>query len=329
MNKKLIALLTVISSSVFVLTACHSKQGEQSVVKIPSNIPSIIQSYEGKISESESLFDKMNQKVLLQNEKEEADTEITQDAIVVENENALKRLPPLMEFGLSLKGAQEGMPIDFIGHTWSLFPGFSLDNQLSSFALIGGIDFDGANNESKEETFSEIKEVINAMSKEYGAPIFEEYTSIKSLDDFKGHNYLKLFEAETFYIAHFATYDEENSSISNIILYISKEYKQYVKEDIYSLIESVEKSIASKGLSLNIKKESIVANGDVVEFGSIKPIDAGSTNKISISDYVDSVIEAPISDDNKNTFLMLKPTSKGQNETKIEENKEQKLKITN
>jgi len=243
--------------------------------------------------------------------------------IVTSSNSAKKQLPFSLEFGINPNSAPEGYMLDHLNVKWRLYPGFTLDNELASFSLVSMFEY---TLEDETKAFSKFKELIKEVAKEYGSPIYEQFTELRTLDDIIGKNYLRFYDCGSYYVAHYGTDAASESFISTALLYISKDYNHYTGNRIYRQIEGLENDIAQKGLFLDIKKETILGDDRLIEFSPTKPfLEDKPIDTSSPKSYIDSFINQPnFSTDNKNLLLMLIPNSRYQEGVDME-NKSKEL----
>lgn len=191
---------------------------------------------------------------------------IVNPILVTANPHAQKRMPiTLGEEIVNTRKYEENTIIDFLKREWSLVPGFNFNREIASYALTKEINYKET---SASEGMKEAMEIINDVTNEYGYPIVSKNATDVSIESITGKNYLKLFDCGTFYVAHFVTNDDKYQSISNVLLFISKEHYQDTSERVSKLISGLENDAKGLGVTLDILKQNRV-NGKIITFGTV------------------------------------------------------------
>lgn len=198
----------------------------------------------------------------------------TKSIITTSNPQAQKRMSiTLGEEVINTRKYGENTIIDFLKQEWYLVPGFNYSMEIASYALTKEISY---KNTSETEGLNEVLSIIESVTNEYGYPLISKNATNISMETITGKNYLKLFDCGNFYVAHFVTNDSKYQSISNVLLFISKEHYQDTSERVYKIISGLEQDAQSLGIDLSILKQNKV-NGKIITFGNFSSKEDGQT----------------------------------------------------
>lgn len=256
-----------------ILSGCQNKQSLD-IANTNSWVSTQIESNLQIINNNELFVEKLKEVIVTNPEETDENSvgTIVKPIFTTSNPHAQKRTPiTLGEEVINTRKYGENTIIDFLKQEWSLVPGLNYNREMASYALTKEISYKET---SENEGLNEALSIIDSVTNEYGYPLISKNATNISMETITGKNYLKVFDCGNFYVAHFVTNDSKYQSISNVLLFISKEHYQDTSERVYKIISGLERDAQSLGVDLSIPKQNRV-NGKIITFGTFSSKEDG------------------------------------------------------